>query len=135
VPILLHINVTRDSGRWRSTVQEVGLFICCVALLLLAAQQFSTGIGLRASCQHAAEKALGGGRSRDYRPPRSLRLSHTRVRTRTHPTTHTPTLTHTEVRWAPSPYMSGSACSTVGVHSQAWSTSGIGRIGSKSGRG
>jgi hypothetical protein len=30
--------------------------------LLLAAQQFSTGIGLRASCQHAAEKALGGGR-------------------------------------------------------------------------
>jgi hypothetical protein len=31
-------------------------------LLLLAAQQFSTGIGLRASCQHAAEKALGGGR-------------------------------------------------------------------------
>jgi hypothetical protein len=38
-------------------------------VLLLAAQQFSTGLGLRASCQHAAEKALGGGRSRDYRPP------------------------------------------------------------------
>jgi hypothetical protein len=32
-------------------------------------------------------------------------------------------------------YISGSACSTVGVHSQAWSTSGIGRLGSKSGRG
>jgi hypothetical protein len=31
--------------------------------------------------------------------------------------------------------ISGSACSTVGVHSQAWSTSGIGRLGSKSGRG
>jgi hypothetical protein len=31
-----------------------------IRLLLLAAQQFSTGIGLRASCQHAAEKALGG---------------------------------------------------------------------------
>jgi type IV secretory pathway TrbD component len=29
-------------------------------------------------------------------------------------------------------YISGSACSTVGVHSQAWSTSGIGRLGSKS---
>jgi hypothetical protein len=38
-------------------------------MLLLAAQQFTTGLGLRASCQHAAEKALGGGRSRDYRPP------------------------------------------------------------------
>jgi hypothetical protein len=37
--------------------------------LLLAAQQFSTGLGLRASCQHTAEKALGGGRSRDYGPP------------------------------------------------------------------
>jgi hypothetical protein len=36
---------------------------------ILAAQQFSTGLGLRASCQHAAEKALGGGRSREYRPP------------------------------------------------------------------
>jgi hypothetical protein len=32
-------------------------------------------------------------------------------------------------------YISGSACSTVGVHSQAWSTAGIGRLGSKSGRG
>jgi hypothetical protein len=31
--------------------------------------------------------------------------------------------------------ISGSACSTVGVHSQAWSTSGISRLGSKSGRG
>jgi hypothetical protein len=31
--------------------------------------------------------------------------------------------------------ISGSACSTVGVPSQAWSTSGIGRLGSKSGRG
>jgi hypothetical protein len=30
--------------------------------------------------------------------------------------------------------ISGSACSTGGVHSQAWSTSGIG-LGSKSGRG
>jgi hypothetical protein len=30
-------------------------------------------------------------------------------------------------------YISGSACSTVGVHSQAWSTSGIGRLGSISG--
>jgi hypothetical protein len=38
-------------------------------MYILAAQQFSTGLGLRASCQHAAEKALGGGRSRDYRPP------------------------------------------------------------------
>jgi hypothetical protein len=37
-------------------------------ILLLAAQQFSTGLGLRASCQYAAEKALGRGRSRDYRP-------------------------------------------------------------------
>jgi hypothetical protein len=32
-------------------------------------------------------------------------------------------------------YISGSACSAVGVHSQAWSTAGIGRLGSKSGRG
>jgi hypothetical protein len=28
-------------------------------------------------------------------------------------------------------YISGSACSTVGVHSQAWSTSGIGRMAAR----
>jgi hypothetical protein len=46
-----------------------GTGVWMVILYILAAQQFSTGLGLRASCQHAAEKALGGGRSRDYIPP------------------------------------------------------------------
>jgi hypothetical protein len=32
----------------------------CTIIILLAAQQFSTGLGLIASCQNTAEKALGG---------------------------------------------------------------------------
>jgi hypothetical protein len=31
-------------------------------IYIKAAQQFATGLGLRASCQHAAEEALSGGR-------------------------------------------------------------------------